>query len=144
MIEKDTLKIVTLGRLGTEKGQDLGIKALQLLKERGLKVKWYFIGDGLARKEYEELVKKLKLENEVIFLGNKINPYPYLKMADIYVQTSRHEGYCIALAEAKILNKSIVTTNFTGALEQLKEYKDSIICKVDEGDIFKGILKLIE
>lgn len=130
VIEKDTLKIVTLGRLGTEKGQDLGIKALQLLKERGLKVKWYFIGDGLARKEYEELVKKLKLENEVIFLGNKINPYPYLKMADIYVQTSRHEGYCIALAEAKILNKKIVTTNFTGALEQLKNYSFKTICKL--------------
>ena len=142
-IEEESLKIVTLGRLGKEKGQDLGIKALQLLKEKGLKVKWYFIGDGLARKDYEELVRNLKLEKEAIFLGNKINPYPYIKMADIYIQTSRHEGYCIALAEAKILNKKIVTTSFTGASEQLKDYGKAIICQAKEEEIYKGILELI-
>ena len=56
---------------------------------------------------------------------------------------SRHEGYCIALAEAKILNKKIVTTSFTGASEQLKDYGEAIICQAKEEEIYKGILELI-
>lgn len=142
-IDSKTFKIVTLGRLSLEKGQDLGIKALKKLIEDRINAHWYFVGDDLNRKDYEELVKNLKLEKYITFLGNKINPYPYLKMADLYVQTSRHEGYCIALNEARILEKVIVTTDFTGAREQILSEKDGIICDGNEEEIFLAIKKVI-
>ncbi|MCQ9626455.1 glycosyltransferase [Cetobacterium somerae] len=142
-IDSKTFKIATLGRLSLEKGQDLGIMALKKLCEERLDVHWYFIGDDINRKDYEELVKKLKLENHVTFLGNKINPYPYIKMVDLYVQTSRHEGYCIALNEAKILKKTIIATDFTGAREQIVTKKDGIICAGNEDEIFLSIKKVI-
>ena len=82
------------------------------MKQDGYKVKWYCVGDGNARKEYEELIKERKLEGDFILLGAIPNPYPYMKNADIYVQTSRHEGYCLTLAEAKCLCKFIISTNF--------------------------------
>lgn len=140
-INLKTFKIATLGRLSLEKGQDLGIKALKKLCEEGLDVHWYFIGDGLNRKNYEDLVKQLKLEKNVTFLGNKTNPYSYIKMADLYVQTSRHEGYCIALNEARILKKAIITTDFTGAREQILSEKDGLICGVNEEEIFLSVKK---
>ncbi|MGL5989241.1 glycosyltransferase [Cetobacterium sp.] len=139
----ESLKIVTLGRLGLEKGQDLGIKALKKLIDDGIKVHWYFVGDGLDRRYYEKLVQDLNLENYVTFLGSKSNPYPYIKMADIYIQTSRHEGYCIALAEAKALEKLILTTNFTGAKEQICAGYNGLICKPNHLEIYNKIKLLI-
>lgn len=117
----DGIRILTVGRLSKEKGQDLIIPVLAKLKEDGHHVRWYCIGEGKARKEYERLIKDHEVEKEFILLGATPNPYPFMKQCDIYVQPSRHEGYCITLAEAKCFNKPIVTTDFTGAKEQLKD-----------------------
>ncbi|RDI45722.1 glycosyltransferase [Falsibacillus pallidus] len=112
-------RILTVGRLSKEKGQDMAIKALGELIKEGYNLRWYCIGEGNARKDYEEQIKKLGLENEFILLGSKANPYPYMKDCDLYVQPSRHEGFCITLAEAKVFNKPIICTTFTGAKEQI-------------------------
>ena len=128
------IKIITVGRLSKEKGQDLAIKALAELKKYRYDVKWYCIGEGNSRQEFEQLIKEYKLEENFLLLGATSNPYPYIKNADIYVQTSRHEGYCLTLAEAKALNKPIVTTNFIGAYEQIKN---------NENDLADAIKKLI-
>lgn len=138
------IKIVTVGRLSKEKGQDLGIKALAKLKKEGYKVRWYCIGEGNSRSEYESLIKEYELQEDFILLGAKTNPYPYMKMADIYVQTSRHEGYCLTLAEAKILNKVIITTNFTGADEQIEQGKTGLIVESKWEFIYESIKYLID
>lgn len=62
---------------------------------------------------------------------------------DIYVQPSRHEGYCITLAEARFLNKAIVTTNFTGAKEQIRHEETGLIVGVDEEDIYEAVKELV-
>ncbi|MFZ3577235.1 glycosyltransferase [Virgibacillus sp. DJP39] len=138
------INIVTVGRLSREKGQDIAIKSLSKLKKKGYDVKWYCVGDGNARKEYEQLIENLGLHNDFILLGSKKNPYPYIQNADIYVQPSRHEGYCLTLAEAKCLNKPIVSTNFTGANEQLTNSFNGIIIKTSEEELTQKILWLID
>lgn len=138
------IKIVTVGRLSREKGQDLGIKALAKLKEEGYKVRWYCIGEGNSRTEYEYLIKEYGLQDDFILLGAKTNPYPYMKMADIYVQTSRHEGYCLTLAEAKVLNKAIITTNFTGANEQIENGVTGFIVEFNEYSLYSKIKNFID
>ena len=137
------IKIITVGRLSKEKGQDLAIKALSKLKKDRYDVKWYCIGDGNSRREFERLIKEYNLEGDFLLLGSTSNPYPYIKNADIYVQTSRHEGYCLTLAEAKALNKPIVTTNFIGAYEQIKNNENGIIVSCNENDLADAIKKLI-
>ena len=137
------IKIITVGRLSKEKGQDLAIKALAKLKKDRYDVKWYCIGEGNSRQEFEQLIKEYNLENDFLLLGATSNPYPYIKNADIYVQTSRHEGYCLTLAEAKALNKPIVTTNFIGAYEQIKDNENGIIVNCNENDLADAIKKLI-
>ena len=137
------INIVTVGRLSKEKGQDLAIEAMRILKAEGYKVRWYCVGEGNSRKEYEELIKECGLEKDFILVGATPNPYPYIKNADLYVQTSRHEGYCLTLAEAKCLNKPIITTNFTGAEEQIKNKIDGIIIDFKKESIVRTIKEYI-
>ena len=140
----DGTRILTVGRLSKEKGQDLIIPVLKKLKENGYKVRWYCIGDGPAKKEYEKLVDKLNIKDDFIFLGTKLNPYTYMKECNIYVQPSKHEGYCITLGEARCFNNPIVTTNFTGANEQIVNENTGLVCEINEEEIYKAIKKLLD
>lgn len=71
-----------------------------------------FVGDGPSRQELKASAISLGIENEARFVGMQPNPYPYIKAADIYVQSSRFEGFGLTITEAKILGRAIVCTNF--------------------------------
>lgn len=138
------IRILTVGRLSEEKGQDLTISVLARLKSEGYKVRWYCVGEGGARSEYEKTINELNIEKDYVLLGARLNPYPYMKDCDIYVQSSRHEGYCITLAEARCFNNPIITTNFTGASEQIINEENGIIVNEDVDSIYLGIKKLLD
>jgi glycosyltransferase involved in cell wall biosynthesis len=137
------VRILTVGRLNKEKGQDLTISVLAKLKNE-YNVRWYCIGDGGARKEYENLIEEHGVKNDFILLGANPNPYPFMKQCDIYVQPSRHEGYCITLAEAKCFNKPIISTKFTGAKEQIIHNHTGLIVNFDEQQIYYAIKQLLD
>lgn len=142
--EYQGLRIMTVGRLSMEKGQDIAINVLHKLRQNGYEVRWYCIGEGKQRAKYERLIKDYNLQEDFILLGSRVNPYPYIARSDIYVQPSRHEGYCLTLAEAKCLNKPIITTNFTGAYEQIVDGYNGIIVELDEQKLFEEIKTLVE
>lgn len=120
-------RILTVGRISEEKGQRLAISTLQLLKEKGFDARWYFVGEGCDLAYCQQLAKEKGVEDDAVFLGLQINPYGFMRECDIYVQPSRHEGFCITLAEALCFNHPIVATDFIGAREQLQNRPDSII-----------------
>ncbi|OZU89277.1 glycosyl transferase [Virgibacillus indicus] len=136
-------KLVTVGRLSREKGQDIAIRVLARLRKNGYEVRWYCIGEGKERTAYEQLIQEYGLKDDFILMGATPNPYPFIKRSDIYVQTSRHEGYCLTLAEARCLNKPIVTTDFTGAKEQVIDGYNGWIVK-DEEELYEKTKKLLE
>lgn len=138
------IRILTVGRLSKEKGQHLTIPVLARLKSDGYNVRWYCIGDGSSKAKYEKLVKEYGVESDYIFLGSSKNPYTLMKDCDIYVQPSIHEGFCITLGEAKCFSNPIVTTNFTGASEQISDGKTGLICNVSEEDLYLKIKKLLD
>ena len=140
----DGVRILTVGRLSKEKGQDLTINVLARLRNEGYKVKWYCVGDGPDKENYYNKIKDLGIEDYYILLGSKLNPYPFMKECDIYVQPSRHEGYCITLGEARCFDNPIVTTNFTGANEQIKNGETGLVCDISEEAIYKSIKKLLD
>ena len=74
----DGLRILTVGRLTAEKGHDLAIRALAMLINDGYRVKWYCLGEGNSRKEYEKLIEEYHLQDHFILLGSDPNPYPYI------------------------------------------------------------------
>lgn len=138
------IRILTVGRLSLEKGQDVTIEVLAKLKNAGYNVRWYCIGEGNAREYYEELITKSGLREDYILLGSNPNPYPFMKQCDLYVQPSRHEGYCITLAEARCFNNPIISTNFTGVSEQIKQNETGVIVPFDENSLFDAIKKVID
>lgn len=140
----DGIRILTVGRLTKEKGIDIIPKIIYTILENRFNIRWYVVGTGEERENIINEIKVLGLEERLILVGTKNNPYPYFKECDIYVQPSRHEGYCLTLAEAKRFNKPIVTTDFVGALEQIKNNETGLIVKFDECEIEKSILKLIK
>ena len=140
----DGVRILTVGRLSKEKGQELTINVLARLKNQGYKVRWYCIGDGPEKDNYRNRIKSLDIENDYILLGSKLNPYPFMKDCDIYVQPSKHEGYCITLGEARCFDNPIVTTNFTGANEQIKNEITGLVCDISEQGIYQAIKRLLD
>ncbi|MDT8861094.1 glycosyltransferase [Alkalihalobacillus sp. MEB130] len=138
------VRILTVGRLSKEKGQDLSIPVLAKLKENEYNVKWYCLGEGHARKEYEQLIKQYEVEDDFILLGSQSNPYPFMKECDVYVQSSRHEGYCITLAEARCFSNPIVCTKFTGAEEQITHNHTGLIVNFDEDEMYQAIKKILD
>lgn len=140
----DGKRILTVGRLSSEKGQDLTIPVLARLKDEGYKIKWYCVGDGPEKSNYMKNIKELNIINDYILLGSKLNPYPFMKDCDLYIQPSKHEGYCITLGEARCFDNPIVTTNFTGANEQVINRINGLICDINVDSIYKAIKKLLD
>ena len=138
------IRILTVGRLSREKGQDITISVLEKLIKQGYEVRWYCIGEGNMKKELEDMVKNKNLQENYILLGSKRNPYPFMKECDIYVQSSRHEGYCITLAEARCFNNPIITTNFTGANEQIRNEKTGLIVNFNQDEMYMAIKRIIK
>ncbi|MCH5172295.1 MAG: glycosyltransferase [Erysipelotrichales bacterium] len=136
-------RILTVGRISKEKGQDLAIETLKILIEKGYNIRWYFIGDGPFLDECKDKAKAFGLDNYAIFLGKKENPYPFMKDCSVYVQPSRHEGFCLSVAEAKCFNKPIVSTDFSGSYEQLKETVNFSITAPSPQELAHGIIKVI-
>lgn len=137
-------KIVSIGRLNFQKGFDLAIDVAALLKEKGLKFKWLILGDGELMSELSDQIKKRQVENEILLIGSKENPYIYMKSADIVVQTSRWEGKSVVLDEAKIIGTPIVTTNYPTAKDQILNEKEGIIVDMNPASIAEGIERLAE
>lgn len=140
-LPKNKIKLLTIGRLEYQKGYDMLIKVANNLDKN--KFMWYIIGDGSLKTIIQNDIKKIGLENNIIMLGTQTNPYPYLRQADIYVQPSRHEGYGIAIAEARCLNKPIVATNLDCINEQIENGITGILCEFNEQEFTENIKKLI-
>jgi glycosyltransferase involved in cell wall biosynthesis len=136
-------RILTVGRLTTQKGQDIIPSLLSRLLSEGYNVKWYCIGEGNSRLEVEDLIKNFRLEDRLILLGNKSNPYPFFKQCDLYVQPSRYEGYCITLAEARAFYKPVVITDFVGS-EQISNEETGFIVKFDEKQLYMAIKSILD
>lgn len=121
------LNILTIGRMHYAKGQDIAIMAAKRLKDMGVDFVWRFIGGGETLTANKKLAESLNLGAHVIFEGAKSNPYPYLAAADVYMQPSRNEGFCITIGEAKVFGLPIVSTDFAGAYDQLSTVKNATI-----------------
>lgn len=140
-----TVRILTVGRFSQQKGIDLAISVCAMLKKEKLDFHWFLIGYGEQESLYRKLIAEYNLGDCFTILGRKTNPYPYIRNCDIYVQPSRHEAFGLVIAEAKILRKPIVCTDFDGADEQLINGRNGIIVPVNDTEaLFEAISKLIQ
>ena len=86
------------------------IESAKMLKQKNKQFKILFVGSGDDSEKYKKMVKRYELEEQIIFLGKKKNPYPYYKISDCVVLSSNYEGYPVVFLESMILNKPLITT----------------------------------
>lgn len=143
VFDNKIINIVTVGRLSYDKGYDILIESAKKLKNKGLNFKWFIIGEGEERRYIENLIQNERLSKEVVLIGRLSNPYPYMKDCDIYVQTSRFEGYGLTTTEAMILKKIVISTNTSGISEKIKNGINGIVCECTSDSISNKILEIV-
>lgn len=144
IINDNTYKLVTVARLSPPKGIDNAVRAMKILKDRGIdNIKWYVIGYGPEEDKIKTLIEDLDLKEQFILLGKKTNPYPYIKHCDLYVQPSRYEGKAVTITEAQILQKPILVTNYPTAKSQITNNVDGMITELSIDGIADGIEQMI-
>lgn len=134
--------LCSCGRLSAEKGFDLAVEAAALLRDAGLDYLWYFVGDGPARPALEARIARRGLEEQICITGMLENPYPYIAGADVYVHPSYQEAHSLALIEAMILNRPVVSTCTVGGKTILKNGGRGILTPITAAGLAEGILKM--
>lgn len=139
----DSIVLLSVGRYCYQKNFDNVPEICRYLLDKGLNVKWFLIGFGSFQSTIKEKITQFDVENNVILLGKKTNPYPYMKYCDIYVQPSRYEGKAVTVREAQILNKPVVITNYATSSSQLTGGYDGVVVPLDNEGCAEGIAKVI-
>jgi len=136
------VKILSIGRFCEAKNYDNVPDISRRIREQGIDFRWYLIGygnDSLIRQRIHEA----GMEDYVIILGKRSNPYPYIKACDIYAQPSRYEGKSVTVREAQMLCKPVAVTNYTTAPSQIQDGIDGRIVPMDNEGCAKGITYFI-
>ena len=127
-INTNGFKIVSVGRLVYQKGYDLLVPMIRRLRDRGFNVTLYIIGEGEEHVSLQHLIEKLQLESYVHLLGYHRNPYLLMQKMDLFVCSSRAEGYSLVIAEAMVLGLPIVSMNCSGPNELLDNGRYGCLC----------------
>lgn len=139
------LNIFSIGRLTETKGFDRLIKAHKRILEKGINHNLLILGSGELKERLYSLACELRVENSVYFLGFKENPYKYLAHADLFVCSSRREGFSTAVTEALVLGIPIVSTLCSGAKELVGENGEyGIICANSSEGVFQGMYHMLK
>lgn len=136
--------ITSVIRVDKEKGADLVVSAAAKLKECGVLFKWYIVGDGAQRDEIEAQIQTNNLTEDVVVTGYKENPYPYIKACDIFVHPTYEESFGLAILEALILGKTIVSTETMGAKEVLNNGELGELVPINSEAIAVAVMRIVD
>jgi len=142
--EGSECNILSVGRLWPQKGFDMAIQAAAILKNLGLRFRWFVLGEGSLRESLQKQIDAEGLTEHFILAGSRNNPYPYMKHCSLLVQPSRYEGKSVVLDEAKILCVPIVATAYPTVADQILSGKEGLITEMMPEGIAACILELIQ
>ena len=126
-----------------QKNYLLAVEAAKILNEKGIDFRWFFVGEGSERPNIEQRIAQYGLEQRVVLLGLRTNPYPYMKHCSVYVQTSSFEGFGLTIAEAKILGKPVVSTDFDVVHDQIVHGQNGLIAEMTATSVAEQIIKIL-
>ena len=145
VFESDKTNIVSVGTFKEKKGFMRLLNIISKLVNEEYKVHLFLLGKGEQEKKYREFIEEKKLQNNVTIIGYKLNPYKYVKNADLFVCSSYSEGYSTAVTESLIVGTPVITTLCSGMEEMLgSDSYYGLITKNDEADLYDGIKKLLD
>lgn len=144
--QKDPNKILFLsvGRLVSQKGYDRLLHVVSRLKNENYDFNLLILGTGEEYESLKDFLIEKKLEDVVKMVGFVTNPYCYMKRADVFICSSRSEGYSLVIAEAMILGLPIISTYCSGPNELLEEGKYGILVNNSEEGIYEGMKRVLD
>ena len=138
-----SFNIVSVGRLVPQKGYDRLIPIIGKLRKEGKNIQLYIIGEGIERNYLESIIKKEGLQDVVHLMGYQKNPYALMSKMDLFVCSSRTEGYSLVIAEAMTLGLPVISTDCAGPNELLDHGKYGLLVDNDNISLFEGISTVI-
>ena len=142
--KEECFNLLSIGRFVHAKNFDNVPLICQSILKSGIDVRWYLIGFGGDEQLIRERIKQYGMEEHVVILGKKDNPYPYIKACDIYIQPSRYEGKAVTVREAQILHKPVIITDFPTAHSQVEDGYDGVIVPLDNKRCADEIVRVIK
>lgn len=131
----DKFELITVARLSEEKGHIRLLEQLKNLHVEGFDFLYTIVGDGKERTSIEKFIKENNMSSYVDMVGNKSNPYPYIKRADLFVLPSYHESYGLVLVESMILGVPVLTTKTSAAEEVVLD--NGFICENNADSLYQ-------
>lgn len=135
--------VLTVSRLESEKNVEMSVLAFALIARQRSDVGLTIIGSGSLKKDLEFLIKNLGIENRIEFVGNVSNTEDYYKNSDLYIQSSKYEGYGMSLVEAALCGLAIITTDIGVVGEFLIDGGNVIVAKDNPVDFAEKILSVL-
>lgn len=140
---KGRVMLATSARIDVEKGYELAVQAAKILRDHDVDFEWYFLGDGSERQNIVSLIKENKLDDRIHVMGFQMNPYTYVYNCDIYVHPAYLEAQPLAIMEAIVLGKAIVSTDCLGGKAVLEDGKKGLLVAQNAKSIADGIMTFI-
>ena len=140
--KKNKFTIMSIGRLSSEKGFDRLIKVHKRLLDDGIDNELIIIGSGAEEENLKSLVKKLGLGNSCRLIEYQKNPYPWIKMCDVFVSASYTEALPLAIIEAMVLGKAVVATDTHGSRALFKDKLGLMVSNSEDG-LYYGLRLMI-
>ncbi len=130
---------VSVGRLHTRKGYHKLIDAHKKLMDEGLKHSVVIVGNGEEMKNLTEQIQANGVQDTFILLGNRMNPYPYIKNADYFILSSESEAWPLVVAEALILQTPIIATNTGDVGVMVKDKETGYLINYDTNEMYEAM-----
>ncbi len=140
---KKRFTVVSVGHLYKVKGYDRLIEACAALHRQGKSLDLVIVGEGEEYEGLKALAERLDFPN-LTLTGKLENPYPYMRIADLYVCSSHYEGYNLTVAEALVLGKPVLSTMCAGPCEILDNGKYGMLVENNTQSIRDGIARLLD
>lgn len=143
-IDSEAINVCSVAKVMKTKGYDRLLEVHKRLLLEGLKHIIYIIGCGEERKKLELRAEELGVTSSFQFLGFHKNPYKDVSKCDLYVCSSRREGFSTAVTEALVLGLPVVSTDCSGAKELLGESDDfGLVVENSEEGVYQGMKRML-
>jgi glycosyltransferase involved in cell wall biosynthesis len=141
-------EIIFAGRLLSNKNIDVLIRSVKSVKEEISGIRCLIIGEGPEKRKLEELVQKLNLGGNIIFLGflkNHDDVYALMKSSKVFILPSTREGFGIVVIEANACGVPVITIDHkdNAAKDLIEEGINGFICQLDDVEIAKRIVRIL-
>ena len=138
------IRLISVGRFVIQKGYDRLLKVIKLLHDDGYRIYLTILGEGPERKVLEHYVEVHDMQSYVSLPGFYENPYQKMSESDLFVCSSRAEGFSLVIAEAMVLGIPVVSTNCSGPKELLQGGNYGMLVENSKEGIYKGIKAFLD